>query len=122
MSRLIGKNIMIVDDQVDLCDMLGIFFEEYGCTVHKAYSGNKAIALLDKITCDLILTDVKMPDGTGVDLLKFVKGSKYSNIKVIMMTGFVDVSEAVLQSFGSDKVLRKPTPFKDMCKEIEELL
>lgn len=117
-----NKSILIVDDEVDLCDLLADFFEDAGFKVQKAYSGNQAISILEKSIFDVVLTDIKMPNGTGIDLLKHIKGINGQNITVIMTTGFADISESEVVSMGAKCILRKPLELETLLNRVLALL
>jgi len=83
------NNLLIVDDDktflLSLKDGLIAYNKEY--IVHTAFNGKEAVAILDANHIDLIITDIKMPEMDGFELLMFVS-KKYSNIPVIVTTAF----------------------------------
>ena len=121
MSKFAGKSVLVVDDDVDLCDIIAEELGDAGFTVEKAYSGNQAMKALEKRPFDLVLTDIKMPEGSGIDLLKFIRGRSSSTPVVLMMTGFVDFSESDLISMGAKVIFRKPVLVEKMLTQIEQM-
>ncbi|HEX2695899.1 MAG TPA: response regulator, partial [Acidobacteriota bacterium] len=81
------ENILIVDDEKSLLDLLSVVFKKEGYGVKTAISGPRAREILEKEDVDLVITDIKMPQMSGMDVLKFVKG-RDSEIPVIMITAY----------------------------------
>lgn len=118
-----GKTILVVDDEKDLCDLFADEFEFAGANVIKAYSGNQAFELLLNNQVDLILSDIKMPNGNGVDLLKRVKGSEqHKVITVLMLTGYSDFAMEEVYDYGAEGLLSKPCKMDVLIENIERLL
>ena len=78
-------DLLIVDDEASLRDLLAVVFEGEGGKVETAGSLAEARAALQKSEPDLILCDLMLPDGSGIDLLRDAK-EKYPSIAVIMIT------------------------------------
>jgi two-component system response regulator PilR (NtrC family) len=87
-------DLLIVDDEASLRDFLTIVFEEDGWNVSTADSLEQAHAALQKSEPDLILCDLMLPDGSGLDLLRDVKAQNPS-IAVIMITAHTSTKSAV---------------------------
>ncbi|MDH5600897.1 MAG: EAL domain-containing protein [Gammaproteobacteria bacterium] len=80
--------ILVIDDDQDICMFVRTFLECVDYTVIDAASGTEALVLLEKINPDLILLDVHLPDISGIDLLTDLSGNnRLKDIPVIMMTG-----------------------------------
>jgi len=87
-------NLLIVDDEASLRDFLTIVFEGEGWAVSSAGSLNEARSVMQKGEPDLVLCDLMMPDGSGIDLLRELKGSNAS-LPVIMITAYTSTKSAV---------------------------
>jgi two-component system response regulator PilR (NtrC family) len=87
-------NLLIVDDEASLRDFLSIVFEEEGWRVETAGSVGEARAVLAKNEPDLILCDLMLPDGSGIDLLREVKAATPS-IALVMITAHTSTKSAV---------------------------
>jgi len=87
-------NLLIVDDEASLRDFLSIVFEEEGWRVETAGSVAEARTALAKNEPDLILCDLMLPDGSGIDLLREVKAAAPS-IAVVMITAHTSTKSAV---------------------------
>jgi len=88
------ENILIVDDEKHYPMIIGEVLHEEGYNSFTASSGMEALDILNTQLIDLVLTDVKMPGMTGIDLLKKIKEIK-PDIPVIIMTAFGSVEKAV---------------------------
>ncbi|WP_432734950.1 response regulator [Maridesulfovibrio sp. FT414] len=91
---MLGRKLMLVDDEEGLRRFLGLTIMDFGYTVETAENGEAALKLLKTFQPDIILTDIKMPRMDGIDLLKAVK-SDYPHIEVIMLTGHGDMDLAI---------------------------
>lgn len=78
------KNVLIVDDEEDLCWLLTNTLQSKGYNVSAAHSLIKAIACLKKKVPNLILLDLKLPDGNGIDLLPEIKAVAPQAVVVII--------------------------------------
>jgi len=108
------ENILIVDDEKSLLDLLSHVFRKEGYGVRTSLSGARALEILEKEDIDLVVTDIKMPQLSGMDVLKTVK-ARDPEIPVVMITAYGSVQQAVdaLKSGALDYVVK---PF-----DVEEL-
>ena len=86
-------NLLIVDDELSMRQFLTHLFQREGHTVRVAENGRQAMELLRIQPSDVILSDVKMPDMGGIELLKAAR-ELHPNVEVIMMTAFANESTA----------------------------
>ncbi|MBF0450842.1 MAG: response regulator [Candidatus Magnetomorum sp.] len=87
-------SILIVDDEQDIRDVLNISLSDLGYHVLTAESGEKALEIIDQFNPAIVLTDIKMPGMSGIDLLKAIK-RRASDTEVIMITGHGDMELAI---------------------------
>jgi DNA-binding NtrC family response regulator len=86
--------IMVVDDEIPLTALLGRILTQAGYQVKSANSGIKALGTIGDFSPNLVITDLKMPDISGLDLLKKVR-SKRPEIDFIILTAYATVENAV---------------------------
>jgi two-component system sensor histidine kinase/response regulator len=112
--------ILIVDDEEIIRDLCGKALEQY--QILKAGSCFDALWLYKHKRPDLILSDVMMPGGTGIDLLRLVKEVDPHAV-VIIMTGFTD-KEIVLNALkeGADDFISKPLNILQLRTAVEKAL
>ncbi|MFH1824466.1 MAG: response regulator [Candidatus Firestonebacteria bacterium] len=103
--------ILIVDDQQDICDVLGVFLQREGYKTEIANSGNLAIEMFKKNIPTLVFLDIRLPDIYGIDVLKVLKEMN-AKVPIIMITAYRD-AEVVVQSFrlGACDCIFKPFDF-----------
>ncbi len=111
--------ILVVDDEVQLREMLRQSLVQVGgFTADVASGGEEALQKIDKDTFDLVLTDLKMPEMDGMDLLSRIKTTR-PEIMVIMMTGFGSIETAVEAiKKGADDYITKPIDLKDLLLHV----
>ena len=102
------KKILIVDDEVDIVELLEDFLLAKGYEIEKAYRQSQALVKIRDFQPDIILLDIKLPDGDGVDFLKVIK-SQMPQVEVIMITGLAD-KEIALEALknGAADYICKP--------------
>lgn len=109
--------VLLVDDETIVCDALSKFFpwKEYGYeVVGSASSVAEAINFLETHEVDLLLTDVRMPNQTGIDLLEIVN-QEFSYIKTIILSGYSEFTYAQnALRLGALDYLTKPINFEDL--------
>ena len=88
------ENILIVDDEKNYTTIIGEILQEEGYTSITASSGMEALDILNNEIIDLVLTDVKMPGMSGIQLLENIKELN-PDIPVIIMTAYGSVKKAV---------------------------
>ena len=88
--------ILVVDDEASMRDMLRIVLRRDGYDVTVAENGRAAIAALNQQRVDLLLSDIRMPDVTGVDVLRAAKESN-RGVVAFMMTAFASTDTAVTE-------------------------
>jgi DNA-binding NtrC family response regulator len=101
-------NILVVDDEKDICKALSILLSKEGYAVREAYNGEEALELLAKENFDLVMTDIKMEKKDGFEVLR--EAQKISpGTPVIMMTAFASVGSAVeAMRAGAADYITKP--------------
>lgn len=102
------QNILIVDDDATFCLMLKTFLEKKGFLVKEAFSFSEGLKHIKSSTFDVILTDIRLPDRDGLEILREVK-SKSPQTPVILITGYGDIRTAVKAiKLGAYEYVTKP--------------
>ena len=104
-----AETILVVDDDEDILDLIERHLSNRGYEVLTAYDGEQAISLLDKLTFDLVITDLKMPKFDGMEVLRRAKEND-PNIEVVILTGHGTMDNVVeaLRDGGAFDYLQKP--------------
>jgi two-component system response regulator PilR (NtrC family) len=67
------QNILVVDDETSMREFLGVFLSKHGYKVSDAKNGSQALKMIQKNNYDLILTDIRLGDITGLEVLREAK-------------------------------------------------
>ena len=86
--------VLIIDDEEQLRSLLKRIIILEGFTVFEAGNLNSGLRLLDKEQVDVILCDVKLPDGSGVDFVKEIK-PKFPLVEIILLTAYGNIHDGV---------------------------
>jgi DNA-binding NtrC family response regulator len=107
--------ILIIDDEKSILESVAILLKLEGYDVFTAENVSSAIKLLDEKTFSLIISDVKMPEMSGIDFIKYFKSeradfiSRYKQIPVILMTAYSDIKTGIEAiKLGAFDYLTKP--------------
>jgi len=122
-SESIHKSrILVVDDEAVVQQVVLDFLEMKGFEVVGADNGKEAIERLSETHFDLVLSDIRMPEMDGLELLKNVK-KNYPGIGMIMFTGFADIHAAVdAMKLGAYDYVAKPFNFDELLINVERAL
>ena len=114
--------ILIVDDEAEIVDQVKEYFEDEGFQVFTAETGQEGIEIGAREKPALMILDMKLPDMSGIQVLKAVKKATPS-IKVITMTGYIDqLMFDQAEELGRDTFLQKPFDLETLKKEVDRLL
>ena len=115
---MIKGNILVVDDEPDICGLVQEILEDEGYEVNIAGNGEEANALRENTKPDLIILDIWMPDIDGISLLKQWNESANLESPVIMMSGHGNVETAVEATrLGAYDFLEKPLSLAKTCPD-----
>lgn len=89
-----AAKILVIDDDMAFCVMLKTFLQKKGFDVVNAYNAAQAREEISKGFFDVVLTDIRLPDSDGLDILKHIK-EVANDTRVILMTGYTDIKTAV---------------------------
>jgi DNA-binding NtrC family response regulator len=115
-------SILIIDDEKPQRDSLGGYFKKKSFEVYLADSGEKGIEKVKENLVDIVLTDYKMPDLTGVEVLQEIKKIN-PEIVIIMMTAYGNIETAVeSMKAGAYSYLQKPVNLDELDILIDRTL
>ena len=102
------SNILVIDDDVDICTLLNRYLSKNGFSVTTAYSGKAALESIINQVPDIVLCDFRLEDMNGSELLEKIK-QRNPGLPVIIMTGYSDVRTAVhIMKAGAFDYVTKP--------------
>jgi CheY-like chemotaxis protein len=100
--------VLIVDDEELLREVIAFEFERKGFTVLSAENGVKAFELIQANPVDLVISDMRMPEGGGQQLLQWVRDYNPILPVVIFITGYCETPEAEWYAKGAFNIITKP--------------
>jgi two-component system response regulator (stage 0 sporulation protein F) len=112
--------VLVVDDELPICELLDEFLSEQGFQVSVATNGEEALALFEQESPQMVLLDIKMPGMDGMDVLRRIKEID-SGPGVIMISAFGDssiVTEALQK--GANHYMEKPIELKRLSELLVE--
>lgn len=116
------KSILIVEDDITFGMMLKTWLSKKGFEVSSVSNIARAHKHIESQTVDLILSDLRLPDQDGIDLLKWLN-KQDKNIPLIIMTGYADIQSAVqAMKLGAQDYIAKPVNPEELLKKITEAL
>ena len=112
--------LLVVDDEEDLADIVAEELEDYGFKVKTAYSGREALEVVKSQPIDYVVSDIKMPNGDGKELLSSIRSRDPAVPVVLLMTGFSEVSEDEVVNAGATALLNKPIDIEALFERIKK--
>ncbi len=112
--------LLIVDDEEGIRLLYKEEFEEEGCEVVLAASGEEALEKLEHEKVDLVLLDIKMPGMDGIEVLRKVK-EKWKGLPVILCTAYPHYKQE-FGTWASDAYVVKSSDLKELKEKVKEVL
>jgi two-component system response regulator PilR (NtrC family) len=114
--------LLIVDDEQSMLDFISLLLKEEGREIWTAASVEQARALLEEKEPDLVLCDIMMPDGNGLDLLKEIKENQ-AHTSVVMMTAYTSTRAAIeAMKLGAYDYISKPFDNEELKVVVQKAL
>ena len=117
-----SKLVLIVDDETRLRELILRQLRRRGLQCIGAESGNRALDLLQEQSVDILITDVRMPDGSGVDLLRGLHHREQPMPLSIVISGCSDHSVEELMALGASVFLPKPVRIRQLINVMSDAL
>ncbi len=121
-TRLTARRVLVVDDEAPIRDLCARVLTRSGFAVTMASTGEDAVRQLQDGPFDLVISDIRMPGISGMDVLTTAK-TLYPSIAVILITGFGtnEVADRANQS-GADRILLKPFDALELLAMVRKIL
>jgi DNA-binding NtrC family response regulator len=116
------SKILIVDDEEEIRELLEVFFEMDGYDVATAENGLIAYEILQKGGIDIVVSDLRMPEASGIDLLKSVELDNNIDVPIVLLTAYTDLSKEDAFELGAFDVLRKPIKSDQLLGVVRSIL
>jgi len=116
-----ARNILVVEDDHNISELIGMYLEKEGFEVRSAYDGGKAVEEFDKQAPDLVLLDIMLPVLDGWGVCAHIR--KAAKTPIIMLTAKSDVTDRITGlEMGADDYLVKPFEMKELMARINAVL
>lgn len=117
-----APHILVVDDDQSIRDVLAIVFRKEGYRVEEAINARDALKKLKNDSFDLIVSDIKMPDLSGIELLKKVKAI-HPEMPFVLITAFASTNDAVeAMKIGAEDYITKPFNLDELRITMDKIL
>jgi DNA-binding NtrC family response regulator len=116
------ERILLIDDDPGVSEVIGMLLEREGYAVARAATVKQGIALVEAGELDLVVTDLKLPDGTGLDVIAAIRRSR-PRLPIIMITSYSSIESAIaaLRGGAVDYVI-KPFDNDDFLRAVSRAL
>jgi DNA-binding NtrC family response regulator len=116
------QSILVVDDAPDTLELIRRNLDAHGYEVRVASSVEGALQVLEKTSVDLVITDLKMPHVSGLDLVRHIR-ENFKETEVMMITGYPTVESAVTAvKSGAQEYLSKPFTDEELLSAVHSAL
>lgn len=102
------KTILVVEDEDILRSAMTLVFKASGYHVFSAANGTEALKIAQEKNLDVIVSDVRMPNGDGVELLKNIRALHFEKPVLFLVTGYTDLKSEDAYDLGADAIFAKP--------------
>ena len=121
-SRVTAARILVVDDEESIRDLCARVLTRAGYVVATAPSGEDAIVRLEEEAFDLMISDIRMPGISGLEVLEHAK-TTFPAIRVVLITGFGTPQTLTrARQSGADRILTKPFNPMELLAAVRESL
>lgn len=115
------ENILVVDDDIHILELLHRHLQSWNYHVYKAISVKEAVAILRDTAIDLLITDLKMPEVDGFELIKFVS-EHYPKLPKLVVTGYPSIQDSLTAIKSKVDYLTKPFTKDELKAAIDNSL
>lgn len=122
MTQIKGKEILVVEDDDDLREIISDAFSVYGAHTKTAKNGEAAFELVRANRFDVVISDIQMPGGDGLDLMKRIAQLPPPKPLCFLWTGHYGKSDFSLQALEVLKVFEKPFKTSEMIEAMGKFL
>lgn len=122
MSEQLTATILVVDDNLATLEVLERNLTAAGYRVYTVQDVNNAVKVLNEQEIDLVITDLKMPGVSGMDLIRYIRENLH-NTEVMMITGYATIEGAVQAvKAGAEEYLTKPFTDEELLGAVKRAL
>jgi len=117
------NKILIVDDEIHILELLRYNLESSGFEVEQAETGEEAIEIIESKSIDGMILDLMLPGMDGIEVLRRIRQSEFSNLPVIMLTAKNEEIDAVIGlEMGADDYIGKPFRTRELISRVKAVI
>ncbi|MBN7796692.1 response regulator [Parahaliea mediterranea] len=114
-------DVLLIDDDTELCELLGEFLALEGFRTHAVHNGEQALAHCREHSYDVIVLDIMLPGMLGLDVLRALRG--FSQTPVLMLTARGEDTDRIIGlELGADDYLPKPCNPRELAARLRAIL
>lgn len=122
-SNIKDKIFVIADDEDLLREVLILELGDLGAICLEATNGLEAFEHIKTNKVDFLLSDVRMPNSSGIELLNLIKNSEYANaFPILLMSGYTDLTKEQATELGAITIVAKPFSISSILPQINDAL
>lgn len=115
-----GDKVLFVDDDINLADTSREILSANGFRTDTAYTGKEALEKIINNDYDLVILDIKLPELSGFDILKTIRGSN-NKVRVVLITGHAEFENAIDSlDLEVSEILMKPIHSSELIRVCQE--
>lgn len=115
-------NILVVEDNIDLCNLIVAELKRNNYNVYQAYNGEQAIEIFDNTYIDMLITDIMMPKIDGFELVEYVRNAN-KNLPILIITAKSSQNDKYKGfNAGTDDYMVKPIDIDELILRVNALL
>jgi DNA-binding NtrC family response regulator len=122
MNQLKGIHVLVVDDEDELREIFVDEFRSVGAVVFEARQGVEAMEVLRRETVHVVLSDVRMPGGDGISLMKNIDKEIHPKPLLFLCSGFSQHSMDEMKAIGVLEIFGKPFDWNMILSSIQKAL
>lgn len=115
------KNVLIIEDEKQISDLLGIHLKDIDCTVSKEYDGIKGLNAAKSETFDLIVLDIVLPGMDGFDVCRELRKSGITTPVLMLTSKSEEIDKVVGLELGADDYLTKPFGVREFIARVKAI-
>lgn len=117
----VKTKVLVIDDDVNICELIRLYFEKEGYEVMTVHNGIKAIDAFTHFAPNIVILDIMLPGADGWQVCREIR--KISNIPIIMLTAKGETFDKVLGlELGADDYVVKPFDAKELVARVKAVL
>ncbi len=116
------NKILVIDDDIDICHLLKKFLSKHNYEVMTAHNGETGLKILEETQPDLVMTDFRMGDMDGSEVIKAIK-SRMPHVPILVITGYSDIRTAInVMKLGALDYITKPLLPQEILMTIQRAI